>query len=41
MNPQTLVVSFTGVFLLSMLISSTSAHWATQRYLNLKTQSLY
>ena len=41
MNPQTLVVSFTGVFLLSMLISSTSARWATQRYLKLKTQSLY
>ena len=41
MNPQTLVVSFIGVFLLSMLISSTSAHLATQRYLNLKTQSLY
>ena len=41
MNPQTLVVSFIGVFLLSMLISSLSARWATQRYLNLKTQSLY
>ena len=41
MNPQTLVVSFIGVFLLSMLISSISARWATQRYLNLKTQSLY
>ena len=41
MNPQTLVVSFIGVFLLSMLISSISALWATQRYLNLKTQSLY
>lgn len=41
MNPQTLVVSFIGVFLLSMLISSISASWATQRYLNLKTQSLY
>ena len=41
MNPQTLVVSFLGVFLLSMLISSISALWATQRYLNLKTQSLY
>ena len=41
MNPQTLVVSFIGVFLLSILISSISARWATQRYLNLKTQSLY
>ena len=41
MNPQTLLISFTGVFLLSMLISSISARWATQRYLNLKTQSLY
>ena len=41
MNPQTLVVSFIGVFLLSMLISSISARWATQRYLKLKTQSLY
>ena len=41
MNPQTLVVSFIGVFLLSMLISSISARWATQRYLNLKNQSLY
>jgi cell division transport system permease protein len=41
MNPQTLIVSFLGVFLLSMLISSISALWATQRYLNLKTQSLY
>jgi len=41
MNRQTLVVSFIGVFLLSMLISSISARWATQRYLNLKTQSLY
>ena len=41
MNPQTLVVSFIGVFLLSMLITSISARWATQRYLNLKTQSLY
>ena len=41
MNPQTLVVSFIGVFLLSMLISSISARWATQRYLNLNTQSLY
>jgi cell division transport system permease protein len=41
MNPQTLAVSFIGVFLLSMLISSISARWATQRYLNLKTQSLY
>ena len=41
MNPQTLVVSFIGVFLLSMLISSISARGATQRYLNLKTQSLY
>lgn len=41
MNPQTLVVSFIGVFLLSMLISSISARLATQRYLNLKTQSLY
>jgi cell division transport system permease protein len=41
MNPQTLLISFIGVFLLSMLISSISARWATQRYLNLKTQSLY
>ena len=41
MNPQTLIISFIGVFLLSMLISSISARWATQRYLNLKTQSLY
>ncbi|MDG1824181.1 MAG: permease-like cell division protein FtsX [Flavobacteriaceae bacterium] len=41
MNPQTLLISFIGVFLLSMLISSVSARWATQRYLNLKTQSLY
>ena len=41
MNPQTLAVSFIGVFLLSMLISTISARWATQRYLNLKTQSLY
>ena len=41
MNSQTLAVSFIGVFLLSMLISSISARWATQRYLNLKTQSLY
>ena len=40
-NPQTLVFSFIGVLLLSMLISSVSALWATQRYLNLKTQSLY
>ena len=41
MNPQTLLISFIVVFLLSMLISSISARWATQRYLNLKTQSLY
>jgi cell division transport system permease protein len=41
MNPQTLLLSFVNVFLLSMLISSISASWATQRYLNLKTQSLY
>ena len=41
MNPQTLLISFIGVFLLSMIISSISARWATQRYLNLKTQSLY
>jgi cell division transport system permease protein len=41
MNSQTILVSYVSVFLLSMLISSTSAHWATQRYLNLKTQSLY
>ena len=41
MDPQTLLISFIGVFLLSMLISSISARWATQRYLNLKTQSLY
>ena len=41
MNPQTLLISYICVFLLSMLISSISARWATQRYLNLKTQSLY
>ena len=41
MNPKSLLISFVGVFLLSMLISSISARWATQRYLNLKTQSLY
>ena len=41
MNSQTLLISFICVFLLSMLISSISARWATQRYLNLKTQSLY
>ena len=41
MNPQTLLTSYICVFLLSMLISSISARWATQRYLNLKTQSLY
>ena len=41
MNPQTLAVSFSGVFFMSMLISSISARWATQRYLNLKTQTLY
>ena len=41
MNSQTILVSYISVFLLSMLISSTSAHLATQRYLNFKTQSLY
>jgi cell division transport system permease protein len=41
MNSQTILVSYVSVFLLSMLISSTSARWATQRYLKLKTQSLY
>ena len=41
MDQQTLLMSFSGVFLLSMFISSISARLATQRYLNLKTQSLY
>ena len=41
MISQTLLISYICVFLLSMLISSISARWATQRYLNLKTQSLY
>ena len=36
MDQQTLLMSFSGVFLLSMFISSISARLATQRYLNLK-----
>ncbi len=40
-DPGILIVLFTGVFLLGVLISLVSTYFATQRFLNLRTDDLY
>ena len=40
-DPITLTFLFTGVFLLGILISFVSTYFATQRFLNLRTDDLY
>lgn len=40
-DPITLIVLFVGVFVLGLLISLISTYFATQRFLNLRTDDLY
>lgn len=40
-NPTILVLLFVGVFILGILISLISTYFATQRFLNLRTDELY
>lgn len=40
-NSSMLIILFVGVFVLGVLISSISTYFATQRFLNLRTDELY
>jgi len=40
-NPFTIIILFGGVFILGIVITWISTHYATQRFLNLKTDQLY
>jgi len=40
-NPFTIIILFAGVFILGIVITWLSTHFATQRFLNLKTDQLY
>ncbi len=40
-DPSMLAMLFTGVFVLGVLISFISTYFATQRFLNLRTDDLY
>jgi len=40
-NPVLITILFTGVFTLGIVITWVSTHFATQRFLNLKTDQLY
>jgi len=40
-NPFTIIILFGGVFVLGIVITWLSTHFATQRFLNLKTDQLY
>lgn len=40
-DPLTLTLIFTGVFVLGIIISFISTYFATQRFLNLRTDDLY
>ena len=40
-DPTVLIILFIGVFALGLLISLISTYFATQRFLNLRTDELY
>ena len=40
-DPITITILFVGVFVLGLLISLISTYFATQRFLNLRTDELY